>query len=162
MKNVIIIIILMVLSACTYSVYSSGLPHLKTISIKSFQNKTTEYNLEEDVFNSLSDDFSNDGRLSIVTISPDCIVEGAILDYSNDVLSYAGSTVDEYKVQILFNITFTDLTKNTIIWQDNSLLLNETYSASNPNITIKSELTAQEKIINDLFDAIIKNSLEEW
>ncbi|MDO9577501.1 MAG: LPS assembly lipoprotein LptE [Candidatus Cloacimonadales bacterium] len=162
MKNVIIIIVLMVLSACTYSVYSSGFPHLKTISIKSFQNKTTEYNLEEDVFNKLSEKFSSDGRLSIVTISPDCLIEGEILDYSNDVLSFAGSTVDEYNVQILFSVTFTDLQKNEIIWQNKSLLLNETYSTSNPNITLKSEESAQQKIIDDLFDVIIKNSLEEW
>ncbi len=152
----------MVLSACTYSVYSSGFPHLNTISIKSFQNKTTEYNIEEDIFNKLSEKFSSDGRLSIVTISPDCIIEGEIMDYSNEVLSFAGSTVDEYKVQILFSIAFTDLQKNEIIWQNQSLLLSETYSVSNPNITLKSELSAQQKIIDDLFEAIIKNSLEEW
>lgn len=152
----------MILSACTYSVYSSGFPHLKTISVKSFQNKTTEYNLEEEIFNRLSDRFSSDGRLSIVTVSPDCLIEGEILDYSNEILSYTGSTVDEYKVQILFSISFMDLLKNSVIWQNKSLLLNETYSASNPNITLKSEAAAQQKIIDDLFETIIKSSLEEW
>ena len=162
MRNVIIIIILIVLSACTYSVYSSGFPHLKTITINSFQNKTTQYNLEEDVFTKLSEKFSSDGRLSIVTMSPDCIIDGEILDYSNEILSFAGSTVDEYKVQIFFSITFTDLQKNEVIWKDNSLLLTETYSASNPNITLKTETAAQQKVIEDLFEAIVKNSLEEW
>lgn len=162
MKNTIVIIFLIVLAGCTYSVYSSGYPHLKTISVKSFENITTEYILEEKVFNSLSDSFSNDGRLSLVSISPDCILEGEILDYSNEVLSYAGSSVDEYQVQILFSVTFTDLQKNIIIWQNQSLLLKETYSASDPNITYKTEELAQDKIITDLFDTILRKSLEEW
>ena len=155
-------VFLLTLAACSYSIYSSGLPHLKTISINSFQNKTTEYDLEEDIYITLSDKFSSDGRLSIVTISPDCILEGEILDYSNEVLKYAGSSVDEYEVKILFNIIFTDLVKNKVIWQNPSLLLSETYSASDSNITYKTEEAAQTKIIQDLFDTILKNSLEEW
>ncbi|HPR16614.1 MAG TPA: LPS assembly lipoprotein LptE [Candidatus Cloacimonadota bacterium] len=162
MKNVILMVFLLTLAACSYSIYSSGLPHLKTISINSFQNKTTEYDLEEDIYITLSDKFSSDARLSIVTISPDCILEGEILDYSNEVLKYAGSSVDEYEVKILFNIIFTDLVKNKVIWQNPSLLLSETYSASDSNITYKTEEAAQTKIIQDLFDTILKNSLEEW
>ncbi|HHE65766.1 MAG: hypothetical protein B1H06_04240 [Candidatus Cloacimonas sp. 4484_143] len=162
MKNAIIIIFLIVLMSCTYSVYSSGYPHLKTISVKSFENKTTEYSLEENVFNSLSDLFSNDGRLNLVSISPDCILEGEILDYSDKVLSYAGSSVDEYEVKVLFSVTFTDLQKNEIIWQNKSLLLKETYSSSDPNITYKTEEEAQDKIIKELFNTILTKSLEEW
>lgn len=162
MKNVIIIIILLFLISCTYSVYSSGLPHLKTISVNSFVNKSSEYELDEEIYIQLSNKFTNDGRLSLVTMSPDCILEGEILDYSNEVLSYAGSNVDAYKVKILFAITFTDLVKNKIIWQNSSLLLTETYSAIDTNINYKTEIAAQQKIINDLFDIIIKNSLEKW
>ncbi len=150
------------MSACSYSVYSSGLPHLKTIAVNSFDNYSTEYELEEKIYISLSEKFSNDGRLNLVTISPDCILEGEILDYSNEILGYAGSNVDEYKVQILFNIEFTDLIKNKIIWQNRSLLLSETYSATDHNINYKTEAAAVNKILDDLFDMIIRNSLEEW
>lgn len=154
--------VLAILVACSYSVYSSGLPHLKTITIKSFRNNSTEYDLEEELYNKLSEKFSNDGRLSIVTISPDCLLEGEILDYSIEIQNYGGSVIDAYQVKILFKITFTDLVKNKIIWQDNSLLLSEVYSASDSNIVYKTEEAAQQKIFADLFDMIIKNSLEEW
>lgn len=162
MKNVMISLFLLLIIGCTYSVYSSGYPHLKTISVRSFENNTTEYSLDEKVFNSLSNLFSNDARLSLVAISPDCILEGEILDYSNEIFSYAGSTVDQYQVQILFSLRFTDLVDNKIIWQNSSLLLKETYSASDPNIIYKTEDSAQEKIIKDLFDLILSKSLEEW
>ncbi len=148
--------------ACSYSVYTTGFPHLKTIAILPFENNTTEYNLEEVIFNNLTNYFESDGRLKIVSISPDCQLEGQILDYSNKILTYAGSDVDEYEVRVLFSITFTDLKKNNIIWQDKALIISETYSSSDETSEFSTEEEAQNEIIKDMFDIIIKESLEEW
>ena len=148
--------------ACSYSVYTTGFPHLKTIAILPFENNTTEYNLEEVIFNNLTNYFENDGRLKIVSISPDCQLEGQILDYSNKILTYAGSDVDEYEVRVLFSITFTDLKKNNIIWQNKALIISETYSSSDETSEFSTEEEAQNEIIKDMFDIIIKESLEEW
>ena len=148
--------------ACSYSVYTTGFPHLKTIAILPFENNTTEYNLEEVIFNNLTNYFESDGRLKIVSISPDCQLEGQILDYSNKILTYAGSDVDEYEVRVLFSITFTDLKKNNIIWQNKSLIVSETYSSSDETSEFSTEEEAQNEIIKDMFDIIIKESLEEW
>lgn len=162
MKNVILISLFMMILSCSYSVYSSGLPHLKTINVSAFKNNSTEYNLEEKIFINLNEKFSADGRLSLVNVSPDCILDGEILDYSNEIRTFAGATVDQYQVRILFKITFTDLVRNKVIWQNNSLLLSEIYSSQDSNILYKSEEEAQNKIITDLFETILKNSLEEW
>lgn len=162
MKKSMFIIFVVILCSCTYSVYTTGYPHLKSIAITPFENKTTQYNLEENIHNSLSGNFENDGRLKIVGLSPDCQLDGEILDYSNKILSYAGSSVEEYEVRILFKINFTDLKKNMIILKNDALQLSETYSSSEEISEFKTEEEAQEKIINDLFDYIIKESLEEW
>jgi len=45
------------IGACSYSVHSNSYPHLKTIVILPFTNNTTEYNLEEDLLNELSNLF---------------------------------------------------------------------------------------------------------
>lgn len=162
MKKSLFLLFIAVLCSCTYSVYSTGYPHLKSIIIIPFENKTTQYNLEENIHNSLSSNFESDGRLKIVGISPDCQLEGEILDYSNKILSYAGSNVEEYEVRILFKVSFTDLKKNNIILKNDALQLSETYSSSEEISEFKTEEETQEKIINDLFDYIIKESLEEW
>ncbi len=162
MKKSMFIVLVIILCSCTYSVYTTGYPHLKSISITPFENKTTQYNLEENIHISLSGNFESDGRLKIVGLSPDCQLYGEILDYSNKILSYAGSSVEEYEVRILFKISFTDLKKNTIILKNDALQLSETYSSSEEISEFKTEEEAQEKIINDLFDYIIKESLEEW
>ena len=162
MKKSLLFIFIIILCSCTYSVYTTGYPHLKSITIIPFENKTTQYNLEENIHISLSSNYENDGRLKIVGISPDCQLEGGILDYSNKILSYAGSNVEEYEVRILFKISFIDLKKNNIILKNDALQLSETHSSSEEISEFKTEEEAQEKIINDLFDYIIKESLEEW
>jgi hypothetical protein len=59
------------LCSCSYSVYSSGYPHLKSISIIPFVNHTTEYDLDDALLVDLSENFERDGRLNIVGLSPD-------------------------------------------------------------------------------------------
>ncbi len=162
MKQTIILVLVIFLGSCSYSVHSTSSPHLKTIAILPFSNSTTEYNLEEDLFNEISNLFINDGRLKIVTISPDCQLEGEILDYTDKIYTYDGSTIDEYQVKILFKIIFTDLKKNSILWQNNSLILSETYSETDDSSEFSSEEEAQKEIMKDLYETIIKNSLEEW
>jgi len=158
----IIFLLSIILISCSYSVYQSGYPHLKTISIKPFLNKTTIYELEENLFNNLSDYFIKDGRLKVVTISPDCTLEGEIVDYQNKIYKYSDSGVDEYQVSILFRISFIDLIKNNVIYNNDSLILKETYSQDDLNSDFSTEEEAQEEIFSDLFDFIIKKSLEEW
>ncbi len=162
MKYFIIIVVVLAIGACSYSVYSSGYPHLKTIMIQPFVNNSTNYELDEIVFNSLSEQFNNDGRLKIVGLSPDCQLEGLILDYSNNIVTYGGADVDEYEVRILFKIVFSDLKKNNVIWQNNTIALSETYSSVSSTSNYSTEEEAQKKIIKDLFDLILRESLEEW
>ena len=88
--------------------------------------------------------------------------ETEILDYTDKIYTYDSSTIDAYQVKILFKIVFTDLKKNSILWQNNSLILSETYSETDESSEFSSEVEAQKKIMKDLYDTIIKNSLEEW
>jgi len=162
MKKIILMLIIATIVGCSYSVYSSGYPHLKTIALPYFENATTEYELEESLQQNFVALFQKDGRLDIATLSPDCILEGKILDYSNKILTYDDTNVEGYQVKILFSITFTDMKKNEIIYQNPSLMLKETYSETDDSIEIKNEVDAQKEIFNDLFEEILSKSLEEW
>ena len=162
MKFKIIMLTVLLISGCSYSVYTTGYPHLKTIHVLPIENQTSNYDLRDMVFNFLVDNYESDGRLKLVGLSPDCHLECHILDYANKIVSYSGSSIDEYEVRVLFDVTFTDLKKNQVIWQNSSLMQSERYSLSDENSLYKSEEDAQEEIINKLFDTIMKNTLEEW
>lgn len=162
MKFKIIMLIALIISGCSYSVYTTGYPHLKTIQVLPVENQTSNYDLRDMVFNFLVDNYESDGRLKLVGLSPDCQLECHILDYTNKIVSYSGSSIDEYEVRVLFDVTFTDLKKNQVIWQNSSLMQSERYSLSDENSIFKSEEDAQEEVINKLFDTIMKSTLEEW
>jgi hypothetical protein len=162
MKIITMLIVLTIIVSCSYSVYTNSYPHLKTVNIIPFENETTEYELEENLNNKLTEYFEDDGRLKITTISSDCRITGQISDYSKDIHTYSGSEVDEYQVRILFKIEFADLTNNKVIWKNDTLKISETFSATNENIEFKTEEEAQEEIISKLFETIMKNSLEQW
>ncbi len=162
MKFKIILLTSLMIMNCSYSVYTTGYPHLKTIQVLPVENQTSSYDLRDRVFNSLVDNYQSDGRLKLVGMSPDCQLECSILDYSNKIVSYSGSSIDEYEVRVLFDITFTDLKKNQVIWQNGSLMQSERYSLTDENSLYNSEEDAQEEVTSKLFDTIMKNTLEEW
>ncbi|HOQ79441.1 MAG TPA: LptE family protein [Candidatus Cloacimonadota bacterium] len=157
-------LLLLFLSGCSYSVYTSEYPHLKTILVQPFENKTVEYTLGQDAQNSLVNAFMKDGRLKINTQNPDAELRGEILDFRKRIFSYdnAGS-VEEYQIQILFSVTFYDLKLNNEIYANKNLLLTRTYNPTSDNINVeKTEEEAINKILSNLFDDIIKNTLENW
>lgn len=157
-------LLLLFLSGCSYSVYTSEYPHLKTILVQPFENKTVEFTLGQDAQNSLVNAFMKDGRLKINTQNPDAELRGEILDFRKRIYSYdnAGS-VEEYQIQILFSVTFYDLKLNNEIYANKNLLLTRTYNPTSDNINVeKTEEEAINKILSNLFDDIIKNTLENW
>ena len=162
MKFKLILFVSLLVTSCSYSVYTTGYPHLKTVMILPIENQTSNYDFRDAVFNSIVDSYESDGRLKLVGMSPDCQLECSILDYSNKIVAYSGSSIDEYEVRVLFNVIFTDLKKNQILWQNNSLMQSERYSLSDENSLFKSEVEAQEEITKKLFDSIMKSTLEEW
>jgi lipopolysaccharide assembly LptE-like protein len=161
-KIMSVIIYSVILTSCSYSVYSTGYPHLKTIAVLPFENSTTEYQIENELFLDISERFEQDGRLSIVTMSPDCQLEGKILDYSDKIYSYNVDGIEEYQVKILFSVIFTDLKKNEVIFQNDTLVMQREYSSADPEAEFGSEEEARTKIYNDLFDRILKETLEKW
>jgi len=154
--------IILLLSSCSYSVYSSGYPHLKTIAVIPFENSTTEYQLENDLFLDLSERFEQDGRLSLVTFSPDCQLEGKILDYSDKIYSYNTEGVEQYQIKMLFSIIFTDLKKNNILMKNDTLVLSAEYSLNDENVEFSTEEEARNEIYENLFDLIVRETLEQW
>jgi len=162
MKKIIILMLLPLIFSCSYSVYSTGYPHLKTVSVLQFENRSSEFVIEENLQQMLVDSFQKDGRLKIVTQSPDCQLEGIILDYSNTVNNISDTGVDEYVVKILFSLNFSDLVQNKIILKKESLVLTETYSSSLEITEFTTEEEARNEIFQNLFDDVIINSLDNW
>jgi hypothetical protein len=163
-KIIVYVVIIVCLAGCSYSVYSNAYPHLKRIQLLAFDNKSNEFILGDIVINSLSGSFREDGRLRMVTQQPDCQLEGSILNFNEKIYSYdSTNNIQDYLVTISFSVSFTDLTKNAILYENKSLTLSEIYAVSEESTSrFKTRDDAINEICNKLFKTVMQNTLESW
>ncbi len=163
-----LLLLTITLIGCTYSVFSNQLPHLKNVYIEPIINKTEEVDIETEMFNAISDKYIEDGRLSIVSQQPDCIIVCEILSYQDKIYTYDESNnVKEYQVKMVFSVSFTDIDNELVIFENKSLIKTEKYPAdvSDPDYTdsdILSEEDARNEIYQEVFNTIMTNTLEAW
>ena len=142
----------------------NAFPHLRYIQINPIENNTPEVALGQDLQNFLVDRFQSDGRLRISTLEPDCRIDGTVLDYRDEIFSYdLYGTVSEYRVSILFSITMTDLSRQTVMYENKSLLQSVNYSpgSDNPDV-FNSVEQAIEEVFEQLFNTLMRNTFEAW
>jgi len=163
-KIIYFIVAILLLSGCSYSVYSNAYPHLKRIQILAFDNKSTEFSLGDILINKLSDAYNDDGRLRLVTQSPDCQLEGSIISFSEKIYSYdAANNIQDYIVSISLSLTFSDLVNNNVIFENKSLSISEIYAVSDESTSrFKTKDDAISEIFAKLFKIIMQNTLESW
>ncbi|MDZ4182072.1 MAG: LptE family protein [Candidatus Cloacimonadaceae bacterium] len=129
-----------------------------------FENQSAEFGISEKVYNQLSLEFRNDGRLRVVTQQPDCLLEGSIISFEERVYSYdAANNVQDYQLRLSLQISFTDLIRNEVIYENQSLTIVEAYAVSAESTAkSKTKEEAIDELISTLFKTIIQNSLENW
>ncbi|MDD4224627.1 MAG: LPS assembly lipoprotein LptE [Candidatus Cloacimonetes bacterium] len=134
--------------------------------MRSFENQSSQFDLGDTVLNGLTQQFSRDGRLKLVTQQPDCTLEGTILDFAESVYSYdSGNNVQDYMLRLSCSVTFTDLINNEVIYENKNLALSEAYAVtpdSPSTAKSRSKEEATDELIERLFSTIIQNSLETW
>lgn len=158
------LLILLSLSGCFYSVYSNAYPHLKKVRVLAFENRSSEFALGDVILTGLNREIRNDGRLKLVTKEPDCTLEGSITTFSESVYSYdATNQVQDYQVQMVLSVTFTDLINNKVLYENKNLSLTELYAiAEGGTAKFKTKEEAIDELIAKLYQTILQNSLESW
>lgn len=169
MKYLLIISILLV--GCAYSVFTDTLSHLKTINVTTFENKTEEFFLEEELLNYLSNAF-NGKNIKTVTIDPDCIISGEIVEYNDKIFEYdSNDEIKSYQMMIVFSVKFLDMVKNDELLDDKKMVYKEVYTVNleDPSIdfnlksdTDEAKNVVRQKIYNDFFKDIENRSFEAW
>ncbi len=168
MKKQIFILYWIVFSVigCTYSVYMSSFPHLKTIRIMTFDNETLEYGIEEELHNDLVNRFQKGNLLKNVELSPDCQLEGTIISYKKEIKDYNSGIID-YELVVKFSVILTDLVKNKeILKKENiqikKIFLSESSENSESSTAVLTEDEALKEIFEDLYKKIMEESFESW
>jgi hypothetical protein len=111
-----------VLIGCgVYSFSGSGLPsHIRTVAVPLFSNKSSEYGIKDDLTEGIIEALVSDGKLKVVRKEDaDSIISGTVVEYKNLAYTYDRSeNVQEYIVRIYVDISYEDMKKRKVIWEE--------------------------------------------
>lgn len=169
-----------VLAGCGYTTRSAISNKYRTIYIVPFVNKidvtqetdvANKYKvykpmLETDVTRAVSNKFFFDGNLRPVREqNADLILKGELIEFRRDPLRYTDSDeVEEYRINIVVNISLWDIKENTLLWEENGFTGDYTYFTNYAPATAerKSDDAATTEAVADLARRIVERAVEQW
>jgi len=154
-------IILLLLVSCGYKAGSLLPGHIKKIYIPTFENETTRYGVEQDLTALVTEAFTNDNRLSVVSEGEaDAMLRGVIVGYQKGALTFdRAQTVDEFKIEITVSVEFEDLREGKILWKESEFRAWESYTAGEDE---GGEEEALQSAIETLASDMVSRTLEGW
>lgn len=170
----------LVMAGCGYTTRSMISNKYRTIHIKQFINKiditretdaSSKYklykpSLDTDLTRSVIDKFLFDGNLKPVKEeNADLVLKGELVEFRRDSLRTENNEVQEYRVNIVVNLSLWDKKEDWLVWQENSFTGDFTYfpfSSTLPNIVKKGDDQAVNEAVADLSRRIIERTVEQW
>jgi hypothetical protein len=160
------VVLALAFAGCSYSPNPALFPpHLRTLAVPTFENRTTEPNLDQEVTNALVNRFVQNNRLRLVgETDADLVVTGAIVGYTNSVFGFnAREQAEEYQVAVTVAVRVKDRVKNREMWADDRLVRTSNYFVvAIPGQEVQDQITARQDAIDKIGEAVINRTVEGW
>jgi outer membrane lipopolysaccharide assembly protein LptE/RlpB len=121
------------LIACGYSLRGTGSflpPNIKKIQIPIFVNRTTRYELDKRLTQSVHDEFVARGKVEITSDAKlaDAVLNGVILSFNAAPSGFSREgSADHYTIYIVTSIELVDAKSKAVIYANPSYVFNEDY-----------------------------------
>ncbi|MBS1262510.1 MAG: hypothetical protein MAG453_01863 [Calditrichaeota bacterium] len=116
----IAILTLCLVAGCGFYTFGGAVPgHLNSVAIPIFENQTSEFGIAEDLYDALLDEFTTDNTLKVVDLrDADSVIQGVIVRVDDVPSTFsADESVEEYKVTITLRVSYRDLVKDKVVWE---------------------------------------------
>ena len=124
-KLFLILIAVLFIHCGIYTFSGSTLPpHLKSVAVPLFENRTPEFGIDQELTDALIDAIIEDNTLKLVDYQDsDAVLRGQIIRVTDRAGQYSQSTnqaeeAKDYRVTISVNITFEDRLKKKTLWEE--------------------------------------------
>ena len=160
-RKQIILLALFLAYGCGYSAGKLLPGHIKKIYIPTFENDTTRYGIEQDITTAVTEAFTNDNRLSVVSEGEaDAVLHGVIVAYEKGALTFdRAQSVDEFKIEITVAVEFEDLREGKVLWKEDQFRAWESYREGEEQ---GGEEVAIEDAIATLAKDMVSRTIEGW
>ena len=122
MKFFILLTSFIYLSSCSYYSLAGSIPtHIKSVYIPLFENQTSEFDLAENITDSIIEQFNQTGLLKIEDkANSSSILKGTIKNISNGPYTYSkNESISEYRYKIDIQIEWYDIKYDKNILKSN-------------------------------------------
>jgi hypothetical protein len=140
----------------SYSFTGASLPpHLKTVAVPLFENRTPEFGVDQQMTDAVIEAVTRDNTLKIADPSnADCILHGSLMRMEDRAGQYnENEEASTFRITLTFQATFEDLRKKTVIWQN-------TFSSFGTYTDNRDDGIAE--AINKLTTDIINRMVSNW
>ena len=156
--------LLLVASGCSHYSFSSAVKtHISSIAVPVLVNETLEYGAEQGVTDAIITEFTEDNAMRVVAEGEaDSILRGAVVVYERPVISYdAAGNPKEYRVRVVASLTYEDLTKNEIVWEEDVEGW-AVYSELGEGGDLTTEEEAREYAFEKLAQDVLSKTVQGW
>ena len=160
-RKQLILLALFLVSGCGYSAGKLLPGHIKKLYIPTFENDTTRYGIEQDITTAVTEAFTNDNRLSVVSEGEaDAVLHGVIIAYEKGALTFdRAQSVDEFKIEITVAVEFEDLREGKVLWREDQFRAWESYREGEGQ---GGEEVVIEGAIATLAKDMVSRTIEGW
>ncbi len=159
LKYGLLVLVIVVTSSCMYSFKGSLPPHIRSIAIPLFENRTAEYGVNETVTDLLTQQFLQEGVLQLDDENTaDSVLEGAVVRISDSPNPYnEAEQVIDYRVTIGLQIQWYDQVQDQVRLEE-PVSAWGVYDAQGGTPTREDGIQeAIEKIADDIINSITAN-----
>lgn len=152
-------------AGCGYSLTGNLPPHIRTIAVPVFANKTQEPAVEHFLTQAVVDAFVTSGRLKVARPEEaDSILEGEIVGYHLESLSFdPRANVREYRLLVTLNLQFRDVKKNAMLWRQEGVQEKADFRVPGQvSATISREEAALRRAAVDIGRAIVNLAVDRF
>ncbi|RMD98179.1 MAG: hypothetical protein D6814_08055 [Calditrichaeota bacterium] len=144
-----------------YSFSGSAYPHIKSIAVPLFADRTAEFGVKEELTNSIIEAFTRDNTLKIADRrNADSILNGTLLSLTERPGAYnRQEQVQEIQVYLTVEIQYKDLKKRKIIWEDKITQFGTYVPGDSQKGTREAAIS---EAISKIVDEVLNRTVSGW
>jgi len=151
---------LLFLGCGIYSFSGSLPPHLNTVAVPLFDNKTAEFGIAEEITDTVIDEFNRDGSLKISDRSgADVLLEGSIIRIDDRAGAFTRQEeVQDLKIYLTVKVKCTDQVKRQTMWDERVTQ----FGTYDPATGADGRIDAIAEAIEKISEEILNKTVSGW
>jgi outer membrane lipopolysaccharide assembly protein LptE/RlpB len=153
------------LGGCGYTLRGTLPPHIQTVSVPIFRNRTQEPGVESVITRAVVEGFSTNGRLRVASRDQaDAILDGEVTGYTVASVAFdRDANVRLYRLIVTVNLRLRDLRENTVLFQQDSVREQADFRVQDVvSQTISREETAVRVAAGEIGRAIVSLTISRF